>query len=273
LSGLPLRYYLADRDLFIGLRGKSLDIYYRGQRLFHVAFLLPDLKVTTHAKYLVDPELADQVELRNQRFKVGEIGFVDKYDGKTTLSKMKSAAAIYSGLEKTGCHEIAVRNSDVIDWEIAFSDGARAPRVDLAVLKEEGNDAHLVFWEAKHFSNSDLRAEPERLPAVCHQIKEYERYLSNHRQEIEHSYKRVVADLAAIDKMRTANGKLSSLATDVANGRPLTLGGRPRVGLIIFGFDRAQRDDPFWKVHLDRLKQHICVVRTVGDAKGLRIYP
>ena len=164
------------------------------------------------------------VELRDKTFeveRVREIGFVHNYDGKETLSKMKSAAAIYSGLEKTGSHEIAVRNSEVIDWEIAFSSGSQAPRVDLAVLEEEGHQARLVFWEAKDYSNSDFRAASGRTPAVCEQIKIYETLISKHRQEIEDSYKKVVANLVAINGMRTAARTLSRLVVDVAKGKPL----------------------------------------------------
>ena len=109
---------LADPGLFIGTRGGYLDVYWRGQRLFHVAETPPGLNVATHAKYLVDPALADQISLADGKFdiaKLREIGFHSEYNGTSTLSAMKATAGSFAGLEKTGCHQIIVANSAVID--------------------------------------------------------------------------------------------------------------------------------------------------------------
>jgi hypothetical protein len=158
---------LADPKLFIALRGSSLNVYWRGQSLFLVTEGSSGLTVTTHEKYLVDPALASQVPLNDGAFDVASLvenGFIRHYKGPATLAKMKSAAGLFSGLEKTGCHEIAVRNPSVIDCEIAFArsmspgDGGgknAAPRVDLASLERDGNDVRLVFWEAKDLQMAD----------------------------------------------------------------------------------------------------------------------
>jgi hypothetical protein len=113
---------LADPKLFIALRGSYLNVYWRGQSLFYVEARQSGLKVTTHQKYLVDPALASQVPLINGAFDVASLenGLIRRYAGPATLVKMKSAAGLFSGLEKTGCHEIAVHNPSVIDCEIAF---------------------------------------------------------------------------------------------------------------------------------------------------------
>ena len=80
---------------------------------------------------------------------------------------MKDAAKYFSGTEKTGCHEIAVRNSNIIDVEITFpgkvslgdgSDDKQGPRVDIASVEPYGDQARLVFWEAKACGNGELRA-------------------------------------------------------------------------------------------------------------------
>jgi len=66
---------------------------------------------------------------------------------------------------------------------------------------------------------------------------------------------------------------LSPLIAEVGIGkRCLTLGAEPQVGLIIFGFDKGQRDQRGWKEHLQRLKNDSAFssVRPVGDAKNLR---
>jgi hypothetical protein len=156
---------LGDPELLIALRGKYLNVYWRGQSLFFVKPISSGLEVTTHEKYLLDPALKSQVLLKtDSSFDVVKNGFIDRYRGPETLEKMKKAAGLFSGREKIGCHEIAVRNHGVIDCEIAFpgriplrnGEVVNGPRVDLASLERAGGDARLVFWEAKHFTRSRL---------------------------------------------------------------------------------------------------------------------
>jgi hypothetical protein len=282
---------LADPELFIALRGSYLDVYWRGQRLFHVTNR-SGLKVTTHEKYLLDPALASQVPLVNGDFDIErllKVGFIHHYKDQTTLAKMKSAAGRFSGLEKTGCHKIAVRNPEVIDVEIAFPgtislddgrDDKTAPRIDLAAVERDGNDARLVFWEAKHYSNGELRsrAVDGKSAPVCRQITIYRKYLTDNRKAIEDSYTLVAEALVAISEMVPCGmppRRLSQSIKDVGTGkRKLKLGEIPKVGLIIFGFDKGQRDEPVWKEHhLQRLKDDPAIsdVRDVGDPKTLRL--
>ncbi len=268
---------LADQSLLIAVRERYLDVYWHGQRLFHVT---PGLKVTTHAKYLVDPKLADQVSLTNGEFdiaKLRDIGFVRQYEGPATLNSMKSAADYFSGLEKTGCHAIAINNPNVIDCEIAFPHSERivnTPRVDLASLEAVGTDAaRLVFWEAKRFSNGELRAAGDRRAPVCDQVEGYKTCLAANRTEVEKSYKRVAENLMTIDGMRPEPKLLpDTLIAEVSTGkRQLTLGDEPSVGLIIFGFDRGQRDELRWQSHLRRLTLAISKVLPRGDAKSIKL--
>jgi hypothetical protein len=283
---------LADPELFIALRGSYLDVYWLGQRLFHVRASASGLKVTTHEKYLLDPALAGQVSLTDGVFDIAgliERAFVREYQGSgmprkmQTISKMKATAGAFSGSEKAGCHEIAVRNPEVIDVEIAFpgivslddgGDDKTAPRVDLAAVEPDGNDARLVFWEAKHYGNGELRvrlADVKSAP-VCRQIRVYKKYLTDNQKAVEDSYTNVARNLVAIRAMGRER-PLWPLIEEVGTGkRRLTLGVEPKVGLIIFGFDSGQRDQPGWKKHLQRLKDDsaISYVRPVGDAKNLR---
>jgi hypothetical protein len=283
---------LSDPKLLIALRGSYLKVYWRGQSLFCASSQKPEfdqavaggiktgVKATTHEKYLVDPELASQVSLADRVFDIASLvdkGFIRSYEGPLTLAKMKKAAGLFSGLEKTGCHEIAVLNSAVIDVEIAFpgkvslDDGGKdkqAPRVDLVSLESFDDEARLVFWEAKHYSNGELRAE-NGSPAVLRQVKIYKKYLSENRKAIEHSYKKVAEDLVSISNMGWKR-QLSPLINDVGTGKlGLTLGAEPKVGLIIFGFDSAQRDHG-WRGHRERLNE-IGDICAVGEAKKVRL--
>jgi len=273
---------LADPKLIVAVRGTYLNVYWRGQSLFRVESTPSGLNVTTHEKYLVDPKLASQVTLIDRDFDISSLaqkGFIRHYEGPATIAKMKAAAGLFPGLEKTGCHEIAVRNAGVIDCEIAFpgrvllDDGAddrHAPRVDIAALESSAGEARLVFWEAKHYSNGELRAENGLAP-VLRQVRIYKKYLSENREAIERSYTRMAENLVSISDMGWKR-QLSPLIADVATGkRALTIGAEPAVGLVIFGFDSAQRDHAGWKAHRERLEQEIIHVRTAGDAKNIRL--
>jgi hypothetical protein len=273
---------LADPKLIVALRGNYLNVYWRGQSLFRAESTSSGFNVTTHAKYLIDPKLASQVTLTDRDFDISSLaekGFIRRYEGPATIEKMKAAAGLFSGLEKTGCHEIAVRNSGVIDCEIAFpgkislDDGGedrQAPRIDIAAIESYGDEARLVFWEAKHYSNGELRAEDGQAP-VLRQVRIYTKYLSENREAIERSYTRVAENLLSISNMGWKH-QLSPLIADVATGRrALTLGAEPAVGLVIFGFDSAQRDHAGWKAHRERLEREIIHVRAAGDAKNIRL--
>jgi hypothetical protein len=75
---------LADPDLVIGVRHEYLDVYWRGQCLFHIESSRSDLKVSTHPKYLVDPALLQPVSLSGGKFDVSrprETGFLTEYKG------------------------------------------------------------------------------------------------------------------------------------------------------------------------------------------------
>lgn len=272
---------LADPGLVIAVRCDYLDIYWRGQRLFHVSPSSSGVSVKTHIKYLVDPKLADEVKLIDDSFAVIELvkrAFVERYEGSSTLAKMKKAAGIFSGPEKTGCHTIAIQTPSLVDAEIAFpgtislNDGGKDknnPRVDLAMFKADDDDVHLVFWEAKHFGNGELRTAGDQ-PAVCRQVRIYHKYLIDNRTALETSYRRVAKNLVALRSMGSAR-PLSPLIEQVAHEPSrLTLGPDPKVGLLIFGFDTAQRDHSDWGLHLARLRKDINPVQAKGKAESIR---
>lgn len=269
---------LDDEELFVGVRDDSLNVYWQGASLFQVEHGESGLSVTTHPKYLLDPDLSDQVSLTQREFDISWLvkhGFMSQYEGPKSLEKLKKAADLFSKLEKTGCHDVILNNWHIIDCEIAFPGNNDADkgaiRVDLLSLEPNGQ---LVFWEAKHFKNDDLRAEEDKKPNVCNQIQAYKDYLSVplHRSSIEKSYSRVANNLVAIKELGWKR-QLSPLinATAEENLR-LSVGPVPKVGLVIFGFDRAQREDLEWKNgHLAKLKKEINLVVAAGEASNIKL--
>lgn len=286
---------LADKELLISPRGSYLSVYWKGQAIFTVKPKSSGLSVTTHKKYLIDVSLNGQVALTNGGFDIGKLkdeAFIGAYEGKETLKKLKRAAGQYSGPEKSGCHRVALGCDRLIDVEIALrsqaeTEGANpeeeaelaSDRIDLATVENHDGVARLVFWEAKDFSNKELRSRSEAVAPVTGQIERYIEHLAKKKQEVEASYPRVASNIVALARMgarRPVNDLIRKVAAREAR---LTLGKRPRVGLIIFGFDNAQKKDPVWKDHLEKLESAIKKLNDgeerrvvkVGDAKKLTL--
>jgi hypothetical protein len=277
------RDILADPTLVIATRGRSLNVYWKGQSLFRASFVGRALTVTTHEKFLLDPTLDGQVPLQTDgTFDVAALlhkGFLRRYEGKDTLCKMKSAAGAFANAEKAGCHEVAIRNPNVIDVEVAFpgkymfgGKQTTAPRVDLAAVETDGAGARLVFWEAKTYDNGDLRALNEGSAArVCGQVEQYRQILTQGREIVEGSYARVAANLVAFSEMGWAR-PLSKVIEAVGTGEAtLRLHDEPAVGLIVFGFDAGQRAEKRWVGHRGKLKESIGRVKLCGKPKQVRL--
>lgn len=211
-----------------------------------------------------------------------ERGFLGKY-GPGALDRLKRAAGLYTGEEKAGCHKVALANATTIDVEIAFSstiegadeaDTVKNPRIDLLLLEPLGTtEARLVFWEAKAFSNAELGSQGSKLdPPVLGQIERYRAVISESRKALEESYTRVCADIQAL---RGAVGRnVHELIEEVAIGkRQITVGDEPSVNLLVFGFDKAQRDK--WTKHKERLADRLAELggrlKAVGDPKKARL--
>ena len=69
-------------NLIIALRGNYLNIYYNGQSLFKVDYKNKKLSVTTHPKYLVNPDISEQVSFDGKEFDI------DSYDNKKNSEKI-----------------------------------------------------------------------------------------------------------------------------------------------------------------------------------------
>src|SRR4029079_14615580 len=151
-------------------------------------------KVTasTHEKYLLNPDLKDQISLVEGKFAFGNAEqrmLTRDYEGAATLAKLKRAASPYSGQEKEGVHEIATSNLSVVDVEIAINaygvPGIKRnlPRMDLANFETTATGVDLVFWQAKTFSNPELENGD-----IVGQIGDYQKVIDLHKTEFDDSY-------------------------------------------------------------------------------------
>lgn len=268
---------LADRGLLIAVRDEYLNVYWRGQSLFRVHRNGKALAAWTHPKYLLNPALSRPVRFDGRAFRLGDLSsraLTQEYEDNSTLEMMKKAAGIYSNSEKIGVHAIATTNSSVVDVEIAFRNGGDAkrgklPRADIAVIEPGAdNEARLVFWEAKLYRNKELRSDSGKAQ-VFGQIEKYRTVISAHREALIGSYKRVAQNLIDIADMGPSGlRKVSQAVRGVATG-DLALGidDPPDVGLIVFGFDQAQRADAIHRASLiDAIR-----FKALGDAGAITL--
>jgi hypothetical protein len=283
------RDVLNDKTLLIGVRENYLNVYWQGQALFTVRQAAGTLRVTTHKKFLLDPDLEAQVRLKDDSFEIEGLrnrGFMSQFEsGKTppklnTLPKMKRAAQVFAGDEKKGCHVIAQRNAMVVDFEVALPADAGAAggmgKVDLACFEEYDKGVRLTFWEAKHFANPELKAQDGDPPVVC-QIERYAAWIVQHRAELKDSYRCIARNLTAFETMGWKRTLHPSIKAVAGGTKPLSLNDVPPVGLLYFGYDQDQSTGQVWTRHRTKLMDYtkpparIGRIFSAGNAAGIRL--
>lgn len=310
------RDVLAHPDLILAVRRESFNVYYRGASVFRVDFRHGRPVPLTHVKYLVRQHQALALLGEAGKFNVNtQALFWDTYAGPQTLNEMMQAAADLTGVEKAGLHPLIQASPNVIDVEIALAGGdddisdlleseAAAPvetpksvgawkgasprqdRIDVASLESRGDPKHvwLVFHEAKHFTNLELRAAPKKRPAVLNQLGRYRGSLGQNASGLASSYPLVCQALLRFDTLRRKvrsshpawatrqHPELDPLIRDVAEAkRHLTIERLPR--LVIFGFDADQRDGALSDIRRRLEAEPGVSVYAVGRTQGLKTTP
>jgi hypothetical protein len=270
---------LADPELILGIRNNCVDVYWLGQAMFSIGRTGKTGRLTldAHPKYLINPDLKRRVAFDGSRFKVDEVEpLAETYDGFSTLARMKRATKLYGCEEKDGVHAVTLANSNVIDLEVAFvHDGKKAEskpstsRIDIACLEESDGSIRLRFWEAKLFSNPELRAKGDKEPPVIRQVNRYRALVEKHRTEIIKSYQLVAQNLAEIGSWGATTGRLGPLIKRVASGEPVIIDDVPIVGLIVYGYDDSQSR---WEGPRKKLERYEHTpFSCAGDPKAIRL--
>jgi hypothetical protein len=272
---------LADDSLMIGIRDEEFDVYWHGQSIFHADFKDRRVNVNTHVKYLLDPVLDKRVGLKEDgKFDVEKLTPMLGSYTSATLSKLKKAADLFSGLEKQGVHAIVKANENIVDVEITLDaigldTKRRHPRMDIAAFEQRPEGVKLVFWEAKLFINPEVRAQGLASPKVVGQIEEYKKVLRERPTGVTSSYERVAKNLVQIAEMSGGVRKVGPAIRTVADGeKKLTMDSPANVGLVIFGFDDDQKaEGGIGHMHFEKLKRELSSksVRACGNAVGLKL--
>jgi hypothetical protein len=167
--------------------------------------------------------------------------FVDSLnDGRLLLDQ----ARLYAGEEKFGVHQLVMANPNVLDTEIVFEkdngeDDVKTgtDRIDFCALRKgEFNKLNIVFYEAKHISNPELKDK-----VVLSQLERYRSQLRDHKRkgEILKSYIRVCENIVELCDGTDINIPILEYAKMVVeNPTNLIVDTEPR--LVIFGYDSVQ---------------------------------
>lgn len=259
-DGSWLRDALADERLFFALRNNRIDVYFSGALIFQISFGKAELSVQTHIKYLMrDKHEQSYVKLKGGRFQYEPSkSLQDVYTPGSSLLQMMAASSYYSGVENAGVYKAIIGDPLVLDVEISFSSPDSDPddsrpqpvekrvrrkqdRVDVVRLEQKSDEARLIFWEAKHYGNSQLFNDE-----ILKQIERYETAIGVSRDDLVRAYREVCYFQARIARLRREFGlsnvgdeHLDWLASIASGETPLVIEERP--SLFVFGFDQAQK--------------------------------
>jgi len=261
-----------DGSVFLAIRDNYLNFYYRGCSLLELAWQRKNRMAVgkIHYKYLLKPSMKPEyISVINGKLKF-RIETDNLFPNRICVVDLKKSVKRYAEEEKSGVHDIIMdkKNYNVVDVEIALSDGSSAKRIDIATLRQTEDGPVLKFFEAKHFKNKELRAQKDAVPAVVNQLTEYEELLDTHKEDINDSYSRVWSILSKLHGFKERNeNRFSQLESVKRNWKPLSVDTKPK--LVVFGFDEDQRDGNVWKMHRRKLKKELGKDRLIfrGQAK------
>lgn len=259
------------RPLLFALRDGYFNLYAEGQSVLKVGFDARrngDLRVSCklHRKYVEEQAqgqgyLDFDGKVVTQR---RERRHVANYDGPATLERWVKAARHYSGKEKMGAAVIANEHPEVIDVEMALpaNDPASlkekkvANRMDIVALERHGEGVRLAFYEAKLFSNGELRSKTFQPRVLGRQLENYRTYVSapDRRQEVLAAYENACSIAVKVDSM--FGRQTHSLVQAVAKGARLDLDPQPRLVIFDYG-DNQIGDGTAWHPHEQVLRKAV----------------
>jgi len=220
------RDVLEDTDLIIAVRNQYLNVYWQGQSIFKIDYHGQRVIARAHPKYLLNPDLSKLVSLDPEAGtfeRLPENAILKHYKGSASLNNMKKAAALFSGAEKRGVHSIAIGNPNVIDVEVEINAEKikmerMLPRIDIAAFAQMGGAVELVFWEAKLFTNKEIRSKGN-VPRVVDQIEEYRTVVNKYREDILAAYLVVASNMVSIAEMSRGKRTVGQAICAVASGK------------------------------------------------------
>ena len=268
-----------DDELFLAIRDDFVNLYFRGCSVLKLSWLSKKKEITgeIHYKYLLKPSIKKPyIKFRESRLALPEDLRSMFLDGLDDTNELKRAVATYVDAEKEGVHDVVMssENPNVLDLEIAIREGKSVPRIDLAALARDtdrSGSVKLVFYEAKHFQNPELRSRTDTIPVVD-QMNNYSDLIIKNRDALLASYRQVCCNLFSLEGVGRQNSERHQILRDIATeSKELEIDDQPR--LIAFGFDQDQQEGKNWKPHAAKLKNALGKERVLfaGEAGDIRL--
>jgi len=171
--------------------------------------------------------------------------------------------------KKCGVSKIIAGHPNIIDVEVAFSDlgdsnedddappeepidskSRHNPRIDFVAAQEDGKRLKLVFFEAKYFTNPELKSGGD--PRVFKQIAKYEKLLKKSEKVVREAYKLHCADI--LNSICVPQGSNRRQLLKMVSTGEVIVNTKPH--LVVFGFDEDKKAGPAWKKHKEKLLDH-----------------
>ena len=225
-----------DKDIFILIRNNELRVQANGGLLLQInQDFQSNIVCKIHEDFLsLRSEKNPYVVL--EKTTSGPIQRVEGLDGFAKhYTKIKRRINIFTGKERQAVQYLANNVRQVVDLEIGFEGEVKqnaskksVPRIDMAAITDNGI---LVFFEAKLFSNSEIRSK--KTPKVVSQLEKYQKILSQKGNEIISAYQEQLNIYSQLkgNFFRNRSRKISNLSI------------LPHARLIITDFDASQRDE------------------------------
>jgi len=240
-------------DVFPAIRNGSIDFYHGGGNLFKYS----KSGFSTHQKY------ASVLKVKNDYLteaQLSEAEFISSFSDE--YSRIKENCENYSGVEARGvsylyhkysCAKKKLKGEVVVlDIEVSLENTKDANRSQdrIDILLFNTKELKLKFFEAKHFTNGELRAKGNSRPAVASQIERYQAQLNDKKVHYE-ILKQYGIHISRLNTL--FNLKLKA---------PTSLDKNPC--LYVFGFDNDQKKGRL-KKNLEKFPD--IPVYAIGDPK------
>lgn len=252
---------LADHDdMLIAIRNKYLNVYCNGCNIAKVEYKNNKLTASIHYKYLLKKKIESSpyIECKGGHFEIASHAdlFISSLKA---IEDIKYSTKVYGGIEKTGVHQIIRANLNIVDTEIALSatdSENKNSRIDFCAIQEEDGKLILRFFEAKDYSNKELKTQDGDAKVIA-QLTRYQNLLTQQNDAILSAYKKLIHAASEING-RNILGKDWATHPRIDS---LELDHKP--SLVVFGFDDDQKKGDVFKKHMSKLCD------TLGDKRLL----
>lgn len=237
-----------DPEIFTAIRKEYISFYYRGGSLMKLVCKNDALVGKIHYKYLLKPRLANN-ENEYIEFNDGKIKNLEAlrnllHQDFNDIDALKRGMKPFAIDEKKHSHNFISYNKNVLDTEITINEQGKRSAIDLAIIKDYGNDAGIVFYEVKLFKNEEIHSNSGD-PDVFNQLERYRNVLNKRKQELEQVYNNVCSNLDSLHGVVTDSEHRNLLKNIASGSKQLTINSNPF--LIVTDFDREQKKGNKWK--------------------------